>query len=272
MRAVTGAAIIYLLLAISLIALFTPPLKASVIQGSESRSIGRPAKIAVRAGITNIDVRYWSGNEVKLRLEWFSLLPGVKPSINCSVGGGEAEVEVAEPSVGGIIPVLLDVELEILVPRQLGLEALDIRTSSGNIGVEVDSGSLKASASSGSVRITATYIEEVSISTSSGNIIVKAGFRSLSIVASSGNVDVIIREGFRGDAVIQTSSGNVYIAVEGVVNAILTVDTSSGTVNMAGISGAMILESGPHRLVAKLGDGDGKINIITSSGNVYIHS
>jgi DUF4097 and DUF4098 domain-containing protein YvlB len=126
-----------------------------------------------------------------------------------------------------------------------------VQTGSGVIRVASPSGAVVASSGSGSVSV-AGAMEDLRLRTSSGNIAVSGDPQS----------------GTYWDFI--TSSGNVALQVSPKASFRFYAKTSSGDIDAA-IPVVMEGTAGKHALRARIGDGKGRVEVATSSGNVALH-
>jgi DUF4097 and DUF4098 domain-containing protein YvlB len=126
-----------------------------------------------------------------------------------------------------------------------------VQTGSGIIRVASPAGAVVASSGSGSVSV-AGAMEDLRLRTSSGNIAVSGDPQS----------------GTYWD--FTTSSGNVALQVSSNASFRFYAKTNSGDIDAA-IPVVMEGTAGKHALRARIGDGKGRVEVATSSGNVALH-
>jgi DUF4097 and DUF4098 domain-containing protein YvlB len=126
-----------------------------------------------------------------------------------------------------------------------------VQTGSGVIRITYPAGAVVASAGSGSVSV-AGAMEDLRLRTSSGNI------------AVAGDPQGGTYWDFR------TSSGNVALQVSPKASFRFYAKTNSGDIDAA-IPVVMEGTAGKHALRARIGDGKGRVEVETSSGNVALH-
>jgi len=142
-------------------------------------------------------------------------------------------------------------------------------SGSGNITVESVRGDVRIQTGSGVIRI-ASPAGAVVASTGSGSVSVAGAMEDLRLRSGSGNIAVTgdPRGGTYWD--FHTSSGNVALQVTPKASFRFYAKTSSGDIDAA-IPVVMEGTAGKHALRARIGDGKGRVEVETSSGNVALH-
>jgi hypothetical protein len=165
--------------------------------------------------------------------------------------------------------------------------ALKVDTGSGDVSATDPAGSLDIDTGSGDVTLTNFRGTRLDVETGSGNIkatTVQAERASF----DAGSGDITVAETQAPDVSIETGSGNVELALLSDIE-LLKVDTGSGDVRVkvpetlgAEIrletgSGdfdvdfpVQLVRKGESTLVAKVGDGKGRVSIETGSGDVVL--
>ena len=164
---------------------------------------------------------------------------------------------------------------------------LHVDTGSGNVEATTASGTLNIDTGSGDVRVTTfkgTVLEvetgsgnvqgsqiespRLDIETGSGNITI-AGAKSsdLELSAGSGDVEVTLETDVNSlDA--ETGSGDVTLRIPEAVGAELSLETGSGEFQVD--FPVQLIRKEEGKLIAKVGDGQGRIDIETGSGDVTL--
>ena len=164
---------------------------------------------------------------------------------------------------------------------------LHVDTGSGNVEATAASGTLNIDTGSGDVRVTtfkgtvlkidtgsgnvdASQLESprLAIETGSGNITV-AGARAtdLELSAGSGDIDLALETDVTS-LNAETGSGNITLRVPEAVGAELSLETGSGEFQVD--FPVQLIRKEEGKLLAKLGDGQGRIDIETGSGDVTL--
>jgi DUF4097 and DUF4098 domain-containing protein YvlB len=166
-------------------------------------------------------------------------IDSVNGLLRFSAGSGDLRVD----EVKGRLEVSLgsgDVDID----RIEGV--VEITTGSGDVGAASSEGAFSVSTSSGDVTLM-DHKGDVDIGTSSGDIIVHAGSSEglIEIDTSSGEVDVVVYEVDSVEIDLKTSTGSIGSKIPIVVQ-----------------------DASRSRLVGAIGDGDLKIHISTTSGDI----
>lgn len=206
--------------------------------------------------------------------------PGKRVAINIGVGSLDAS------NVDGQIS-LDAASADISADHMHG--SLNIDTGSGNVTVTTVDGDLSVDTGSGDVKISGATGSEITIDTGSGNVI-GSDFRSthvnvdtgsgnieltgvtapnLSLDTGSGDVEVTLASD-TDQLSVDTGSGNVTIGVPANFGSTVDLDTSSGEVDSD--VAIQITRRGRQHLTGKIGDGQGRMDIETGSGDVNIRS
>jgi DUF4097 and DUF4098 domain-containing protein YvlB len=109
--------------------------------------------------------------------------------------------------------------------------------------------------------------DNVVASTGSGRITVTGASADLRLRASSGDITVEGNPGTSNYWELHSSSGNVTMHVPSTASFRFYARSGSGNIN-AGIPIVMEGTAGKHELRARIGDGQGRVEIATSSGNI----
>jgi len=140
---------------------------------------------------------------------------------------------------------------------------------SGDISLSSVHGDTRIQTGSGVIRI-ASPAGAVVASTGSGSVSVSGPMEDLRLRTSSGNIAVAgdPQGGTYWD--FRTSSGNVALQVSPKAGFRFYAKTNSGDIDAA-IPVVMEGTAGKHALRARIGDGKGRVEVETSSGNVALH-
>jgi hypothetical protein len=139
---------------------------------------------------------------------------------------------------------------------------------SGEISLTGVKGETRLQAGSGRIQI-AQPGDAVVASAGSGRIIVTGATSDLRLHGSSGGITVDGDPGTSSYWDLRTSSGNVELHVPASGSFRFYAKTNSGTIN-AGIPIVMEGTTGKHELRARIGEGKGRVEVETSSGNIAL--
>jgi len=142
-------------------------------------------------------------------------------------------------------------------------------SGSGDITVANVHGDVRIQTGSGAIRI-GSPAGAVVASTGSGSLSVSGAMEDLRLRSGSGNIAVAgdPEGGTYWD--FHTSSGNVILQVTPKASFRFYAKTNSGDIDAA-IPVVMEGTAGNHALRARIGDGKGRVEVETSSGNVALH-
>jgi hypothetical protein len=142
-------------------------------------------------------------------------------------------------------------------------------TGSGDINCASIHGDIRVQTGSGVIRITSPAGPVVA-SAGSGSVNVSDAMGDLRLRTSAGNIGVAgdPQSGTYWD--FRTSSGNVGLQVSPKASFRFYAKTNSGEIDAA-IPVVMEGTAGKHALRARIGDGKGRVEVETSSGNVALH-
>ncbi len=174
---------------------------------------------------------------------------------------------------------------DVLVTKVAG--TIYLETGSGNVEATEATGSLTIETGSGDVRLTTFNGTVLDVETGSGNVTGNA-LTAPRLRVETGSGDITLTAAAAADVNLDAGSGNVDIALTGDVTT-LDAETGSGdvTLRLSESTGAEVhLETGsgdmrvdfPVQLVKKeegtfigrMGDGKGRIDVETGSGNVVL--
>ncbi|MEO8294376.1 MAG: DUF4097 family beta strand repeat-containing protein [Gemmatimonadota bacterium] len=229
-------------------------------------------------GSRRIQVRS-SGEGMEAHANLRVMVPeGKRVSVNIGVGSLNAS------NVNGQIS-LDAASADITADRMRG--SLNIDTGSGNVTVTTVDGDLSIDTGSGDVKVSGASGTTISIDTGSGNIS-GHGFTSghLSVDTGSGNIDMsdvsspvlsfdtgsgdvdVTLSGDTDDFTIDTGSGDVTVMVPSNFGSAIDLETSSGDVETE--VAIQITRQGKQHIIGRIGDGQGRMDVETGSGNVTI--
>lgn len=186
---------------------------------------------------------------------------GVRGPLNLMSGSGEATAS----EIAGDVHVQSG-SGEIHVSNIQG--QAQAMTGSGNVTLNAVKGATRIQTGSGEIQIENPG-EAVVANTGSGSIHVTGAQADLRLRGSSGNVTVDGNPGTSNYWDFRTSSGNVALHVPATGNFRFYAKTGSGRID-AGIPIIMEGTTGKHELRARIGDGKGRVEIETSSGNITL--
>ena len=144
---------------------------------------------------------------------------------------------------------------------------ISIQTSSGSIraqDIETQS-ELRMKASSGSLDARNLSAEDLSLMTSSGSILARDVQGNLNAEASSGSIRVTNDE-VKGQWKLRTSSGSVAVQLDHPESLSIKFNGNSGHGKIA-IDGVEYQAKSEHSFIGKIGGGENKLTVRTSSGS-----
>lgn len=144
---------------------------------------------------------------------------------------------------------------------------VDVHTSSGDGRFDDIGGTVAVSASSGDYRIY-NIGGDLDIRTSSGDLYVDGAAGSLRAESSSGDIRLCALSAVEGDFEIGSVSGDVTVEINPDFSGRLLLKSASGNINSR-IS-ADLESLSDSRLAGMVGDGKGRLNVSTSSGDIRI--
>jgi DUF4097 and DUF4098 domain-containing protein YvlB len=157
-------------------------------------------------------------------------------------------------------------EMTIKAPYNITADTID--TSNGDIDIAGIKGNISATSSNGDIVIQDVrgYIQA---DTSNGDIVIKktTGLRNLH--SSNGMIDAEMYD-FKENVTIDTSNGDIYLYLNPSLNADLEMTTSNGIIIINELSVNLTISENDYK-VGMLGDGENKINIQTSNGDIFIN-
>ncbi|HWY27554.1 MAG TPA: DUF4097 family beta strand repeat-containing protein [Candidatus Angelobacter sp.] len=186
-------------------------------------------------------------------------LMGVKGPAKITSGSGT----VSASAIGGDVQVTAG-SGEIHLSDIKGQAQL--LSGSGNMDVKAVHGEMRVQSGSGVLKIVDPG-DNVVASTGSGRITVTGASADLRLRASSGDITVEGNPGTSNYWELHSSSGNVTMHVPSTASFRFYARSGSGNIN-AGIPIVMEGTAGKHELRARIGDGQGRVEIATSSGNI----
>jgi lia operon protein LiaG len=184
-------------------------------------------------------------------------------AINFRASSGELRVKRTETKAG------LSLEAssgEIRVEQLKTPAAIAIQTSSGEIDArEMEASSINVRANSGDIDVRSVVASKVSIRTSSGEIKVRELEGNLTAEASSGDIEITNRD-IKGEWNLSASSGDVTVKLDNPESVSVTFNGGSGDGKVK-IKDMEYQLRTDHALVGKIGSGEHKLNVRTSSGS-----
>ncbi len=144
---------------------------------------------------------------------------------------------------------------------------VQVSSASGNVTVSNVKGDVRVSAISGVIRVSQPG-GRVEGSTTSGEVEVQGAANDVTAHAVSGRVYVQGNPGGQGYWNLKTTSGGVQISVPASANFHLTAEAVSGEIR-ADIP-IVIEEQGKHSLRARMGNGGGRVEVHTISGEIRV--
>jgi DUF4097 and DUF4098 domain-containing protein YvlB len=201
-------------------------------------------RLAVYLGVGKLEASNVSG-DLKLDASSGNIrLSSVSGSINADTGSGNVEATGSSGS-------------------------LNIDTGSGDVRLTTFKGTkLTVDTGSGNVEASQIEVPVVSVETGSGNITLSSTTcTDLNVNAGSGDVDVALT----GDVAAinaETGSGNVTLRVPESLGAELHLETGSGDFRVD--FPVQLIRKEEGKLVARVGDGQGRIGVETGSGDVIL--
>lgn len=281
-----------------LLAVFLPSTLSAQTEVERTVPASADGTVKIENVSGSVVVTAWDRNEVEIT---GTLGPDVE-KLDVETGGGvQIRVELPRRSRGGGTSA----HLAVKIPRRGSLE---VETVSAEITVEGVDGEITTESVSGSVRIEgrpqAVDVEtvsgnvevnaeaaEIAVESVSGRVEIHGAARRLEVDSVSGRVEVTGENLTRAD--IESVSGTVDVDVSLATGGDLDVSSHSGTVELrlpastsarfevSTFSGRIDNELGPparkvsrytsqKELEFTLGDGDGKVNVESFSGNVKL--
>ncbi|MFQ5526447.1 MAG: DUF4097 family beta strand repeat-containing protein [Thermoanaerobaculia bacterium] len=151
-----------------------------------------------------------------------------------------------------------------------GLKAsLDIRLDDGDVDiVDCESNRLKIRAQDGNV-ILDRCRGDFEIAVDDGDVdITRASVSKLDVRANDGDVDLELASATDLDLYVDAEDGDVSVELGSGISAAFSVETDDGSIRVS--STDWILTKKDHRVTGEIGNGEGRIRITTSDGNVTL--
>jgi hypothetical protein len=146
---------------------------------------------------------------------------------------------------------------------------LRVSDSSGNVTVSNVKGDIRISTASGDIRVTKLG-GRVDASTASGSIEILGATSETKAHTVSGHITVQGDTGKSGYWELKSVSGNVDLTVPHSAAFYFSADSSSGTIRTD--IPIIIEEQGKHSLRARLGNGGGRVEAHSVSGEIRVHA
>jgi len=186
---------------------------------------------------------------------------GIQGPANFTAGSGN----ISASSIGGDVQALAgsgDITLSNIQGQA------QATTGSGNIEVRGAKGSVRLHTGSGTLKLSQPD-DDVVAESGSGSIGVNGAHADLRVRTGSGDVSVDGNPGESNYWDLHASSGNVTLQVPQSASFRLYAHTSSGDID-AGIPIVLEGTAAKHELRARIGDGKGRVEVETSSGNIAL--
>lgn len=187
--------------------------------------------------------------------------------------GADLDVDVvsADVDVAGVSGRHLSIDSVSGRVSALGKPAqADLESVSGDVVATLESSDLKVSSVSGGLRVSTPVGGEIELETVSGDIHVEAGtVKRLGLESVSGSADAQLQGLTAGGRIKgETLSGRLSLSLPATTSAALNISTFSGAIRSA-VGEVKRERYGPGAsLEARLGEGDGKIELESFSGEV----
>lgn len=187
-------------------------------------------------------------------------------SISINTSSGKIEIEDLHAKSFDLRASSGKIDIENIIAEK----DFNARTSSGRIEVSnSEAASLNTSASSGSITLKNIQTSTMNIATSSGSIELSDSMGEITAAASSGRITINNKQ-LNGNISVATSSGRVEINVQDLSSAIVDFKASSGRGNVS-VPGMTFEEKSNNLIYGKIGSGDYKIKVRTSSGGFNLN-
>jgi DUF4097 and DUF4098 domain-containing protein YvlB len=144
-----------------------------------------------------------------------------------------------------------------------------VTTGSGDIVVRDAKGAVRVHTGSGGIEVRGPG-DNVVADTGSGEVTVSGAHADLRVHTGSGNVSIDGNPGASNYWDIHASSGDVTLRIPSDASFRLYARTSSGDIDTQ-VPIVMEGTTAKHELRARIGDGRGRVEIQTSSGNITLH-
>ncbi|MDR2167648.1 MAG: DUF4097 domain-containing protein [Clostridiales bacterium] len=257
-----------------------------------SFAAGNIRRITSDLGVTNINVRNHDGNDIRVYFNAPAMGNYLRPRWELS--GGTLNIYRERQNVSAVFGISRAGSVNIYLPANFGqgLDALELRTSTGRINVnvagfvanslnlrattgtidisgEIEAGSVEIQASTGRVTIGGVSASMLSATTTTGNIVLAnaeaAG--AISLRASTGRVNAT-QIGTDAGLEIRTTTGN--IVLEDIDSLSLAVQASTGRINADNLSiyGNASLTASTGSITINNADIEGLLETRTSTGNI----
>ena len=142
-----------------------------------------------------------------------------------------------------------------------------VSTASGSVSVSAVKGDVHVNAMAGTIQVTKPG-GRVDANTASGSIDVQGAARDVRAHAVSGRVSIQGNPGTESYWDLKTVSGGVQLAVPASSNFHLSADAVSGEIRTD--VPIMIEEQSKHSLRARIGNGGGRVEVRTVSGEIRL--
>lgn len=142
------------------------------------------------------------------------------------------------------------------VEAEIPFHAPQVRTSNGNVTVQALSGPVSVKTSNGVIVVDDWQAPtKAELTSSNGAVYYTGGALDFNIQTSNGSVKLQLPDGWDGNGVVHTSNSNVTVDCQGTIHAKVSTRTSNGSSRVSGADA----------------DGDGRLKIETSNGNIRVN-
>lgn len=140
------------------------------------------------------------------------------------------------------------------------------RTGSGTVSLGTVDGNAWINTGSGDISVT-VVTGDLSVHTASGSVSIRSRQGSIRIITGSGDV-VAESEARKAEIDINATSGNVLLVLTHIESLDLDIRTISGSIYSQ--VPVQVKKPGPNRLVGYYGNGDLRVRVRTSSGDITV--
>jgi len=215
----------------------------------------------------NIKVTTWSGDSIKLHAQK-KVKEKYEEELNDVIISSVRtnDVFLIEAVYTKDPPHHVSVEMTLNVPANVTVGRLE--TANGNIELTGTLGNVSLNTTNGN--IWAGEIQGYVVAgTSNGNINIGESFGIGNVSTSNGNIDVMVRDAV-GDISIHTRNGGITARLTASLDANLSMTTVNGKVTIHDLNVNLTRDETENK-EGTLGNGDHRIDIATSNGNVDVY-
>ncbi|HEY3374169.1 MAG TPA: DUF4097 family beta strand repeat-containing protein [Candidatus Aquicultor sp.] len=212
----------------------------------------------------NIDVSSWDRDYIEVvaakQNNWLNRFLK-EPSIDVVTGREFVVRTQCSTFLCGAVPL----HNRITVPR--GVQVAYLETSTGKINVANVSGDVDAKTSTGAIQIQRAdgFVRAV---TSTGSIDITGVNGIYEARTSTGNISVEV-QAIRDNLEIKTKTGSIAVFLSPSIAAQLEASTSNGKITYEDLP-LTVSQSTDKKLIGKIGEGGGKIDIKASTGSISL--